>query len=210
MSRDLFFGHSESQQSDHFPITGHFLGIFWLPPSPMYVLEFTPTACTPHPQSDSATSPWGLQDSTVFGSRAKGEPGLLLPVITRGLGVLLFFFQAPFYSVESCQGGWVCLNHISRLLEFIHTRKKFMPIIHSFQARLREADRKGGGTDKQTDRHKKDSTPALHKTANMMMLPALVWRIRSSRPSPCLRLHKDVPQKTNKQTKKMVRRFKFY
>lgn len=64
----------------------------------------------------------------------------------------------------------------------------------------KEGGREGRQTDK--DKGKKDTMPELHKTTCLMMLPALVWRIRSSRPSPCLRLHKVaqdfVPPKTNK------------
>lgn len=151
MSRDLFFGHSESQQADHFPITGHFLGIFWLPPSPMYVLEFTPTACTPHPQSDSAISPWGLQDSTVFGSWAKGELGLLLPVITRGLGVLLFFFQAPFYSAELLS-EWTSLFKPHQQVVRVYPHKKKVCAHNSFLSGSIERSWQKGGRDRQTDR----------------------------------------------------------
>lgn len=60
-----------------------------------------------------------------------GELGLQLPVITRDLGVLLFFFQAPFYSAEPLS-GWMSLFKPHQQVVRVYPHKKKVYAHNSF------------------------------------------------------------------------------
>lgn len=116
------------------------------------MLKLTP-ANTQHPTIGSSSIPmrltrqhslWKLSQRRTWASTSCHNQ--------RFWGFAFSFSKYLFTLLSRYKSGHVCLNHISGLL--INTRRKCVPIIHSFQTQMREANKKKGKKERKgkTDR----------------------------------------------------------